>query len=162
MVRVALEPSQKKAALVSVMVAGIAAASVWAAYWVWHQDQPVVAVQRDLTDVIVSWKCPAGHLFDARGAYQAKPCPTCRQPAQLHFIYVCPSHGNMEALVMYDEAARKLSAVRFGSGDWISVDKIVPCPKCGGEVRPKQRGPFDEIPAQQRGEGEETAAPAGP
>ena len=125
------------------MVAGIAAISVLVGYWVWHQDQATAAVQRTLPDVFVRWRCPEGHVFEDRGSYEPRPCPTCRQPARIRITYRCPKDGVFDALVMYDGATRKLSAVQFEAGPWVPITTVVPCPQCGGELRTKQRSPFE-------------------
>lgn len=157
MVRIALEQAQKHAAIVSLVVAGIAAATVWAGYWVWNQDRPELGVQRQLTDVIVRWQCPGDHVFEAAGSYDPRPCPTCQQPARVLVSYRCPKDGSADGQLMFDSGTHRLAAVKFGGGDWRNVTSIVPCPRCGGELRPQERSPFAQKPGRPR---EDAGSPA--
>ena len=121
----------------------------------WHHDETVVPKPRTLKDVIVCWRCPNGHVFEAKGAYDAIPCPTCRQPARVLITYQCPKHPAVDLLVMFDEATDKPTHVRFEGGKWVPVSKVIPCPHCGREMHPKHRDPFEKTStaAQQKAGG---------
>ncbi len=144
MVRIVLEGGRNRGAIASLLVAVVAAASVWAGYCVWHHDDSVVPVQRDLKDVIMDWRCPNGHVFPAKGDYGALPCPSCGQPAHIVITYECPQHHVFDLLVMFDEQTGKPSNVQFETGNWRDVSTMIPCPACGRALHPKQRGPFDK------------------
>ena len=155
MVHIIIHGGRNKGAIASLLVAVVAAASVWAGYWVWHHDETVVPKPRTLKDVIVCWRCPNGHVFEAKGAYDAIPCPTCRQPARVLITYQCPKHPAVDLLVMFDEATDKPTHVRFEGGKWVPVSKFIPCPHCGREMHPKHRDPFEKTStaAQQKAGG---------
>ena len=107
MVRIVIHGTRNKGAIASLLVAVVAAASVWAGYWVWHHDDTVVPQKRSIEDVIVRWRCPNGHVFEAKGSYDAIPCPTCSQPARVLITYRCPEHPTVDLLVMFDETTGK-------------------------------------------------------
>ena|GEM_PF-4665740 len=144
MVRIVIHGTRNKGAIASLLVAVVAAASVWAGYWVWHHDDRVVPQKRSIEDVIVRWRCPNGHVFEAKGSYGAIPCPTCNQPARVLITYRCPKHSTVDLLVMFDETTGKPTHVQFEGGKWIPVSTIIPCPHCGREMHPKRYSPFEK------------------
>lgn len=150
MVRIILEGGRNRGAIASLLVVVVAAASVWAGYWVWHRDDEVVPVQRDIKDIIMRWRCPNGHVFPSWGTYGALPCPSCGQPAHIVITYECPQHGVFDALVMFDEQTGKPTNVQFETGKWINVSTTIPCPTCGGAMHPKQRDLFDNTGATEK------------
>ena len=143
MVRIILHGGRNKGAIASLLVAVVAAASVWAGYWVWHHEERLTAVQRTLTDITVQWRCPNGHVFWLPGAYEPVACPTCGQPAQVLVPYECPKHGTVDLVVMFDKRTRQVSKVQWQSGQWISAAPFIRCPFCDQEIHPKRRTPFD-------------------
>lgn len=145
MVRIVFPGGRNKGAIASLLAAVVAGASVWAGYWVWHRDGQVVAVQRRLQDFTLNWRCPKGHVFPHSGAYGSIPCPTCGAPAQVVITYECPAHGRFEALVMFDKTTDRPAAVQFEPGKWINVSTVIPCPRCGHEMHPTKRSPFDRV-----------------
>ncbi|MCP4591313.1 MAG: hypothetical protein GY842_11235 [bacterium] len=157
MVRV-FESRRNKGAIVSLLVAVLAAGSVWLGHWVWHRDDLVVPVQRTLEDVIVTWRCPGGHRFEAHGKAEAIPCPTCRQPAQIVITYRCMEHGPQEVTVMFDPASGKPTNVQYAPGGWVEVTDSIPCPSCGRRMHPQARTPFDgQVPSANRKAGGDSA-----
>lgn len=145
MVRIAFKNRVNRATLISLLVMMAAAAGIWVCYWSWHHEEELVPVQRDLGDFVVHWRCPQGHVFAAKGACQSIPCPTCRQPAHILITYLCPTHGPVGLLVMYDETTCELTHVQYGSGDWVSAVPFIRCPHCGCRMRPKGSNLFPKI-----------------
>ena len=150
MVRAILNPGRNKGAITSLLMAIAAAVVIWAGFWVWHREDQTISSQRRINDVVVRWRCPNQHVFEANGATKAIPCPTCGQPAHVLVTYVCPEHGEFEMLVMYDEETGRPCRVQWKPGKWIPVSTIIPCPQCNEPIHPKRRNPFDELTTAQK------------
>ena len=148
MVRIILHPERSKGAIASLLVAVVAATSIWAAYWVWHRHHDDVALQRTILDLVLDWQCPDGHQFEAKGLYTTRACPICGKPARIIITYECPKHGIYRLPVIFDELTGKPTDVRYPSGEWLHISDTVPCPRCAGEMHPKQRSPFDKLRAK--------------
>ncbi len=122
------------------------AASILFAWRYWHAQPNIVAVQRDISDVRVSWRCPDDHRFTARGAIVARICPTCNQAADVALEYLCRDHGPVELLIRYQRApdgrAKPVSYSTDGS-QWIPMGNSPLCPICSEPLRRDRRSLSD-------------------
>lgn len=135
MVKVKDSSPQRTAALTSLVMAVSAAVITLIGWWVWNHEEKVYAVQRDVTDVLVTWECPSGFRFEAPGACSPRPCPDTGKPAEIVLTYRCRVHGPVEVYARYqlgpDQRAR-LARIRYRSGEsWQPADHGVHCPVCG-------------------------------
>ncbi|MCH7721546.1 MAG: hypothetical protein IH988_11275 [Planctomycetes bacterium] len=116
------------------------AASILFAWRFWHDQPAVVAVQRDISDVRVWWRCPDDHRFTALGATVARICPKCDQAADVALEYLCRDHGRVEVLLRYqrtpDGRAKPASYSADGS-QWAPMGDTPLCPICS---EPLSRG----------------------
>ena len=138
MVKVRERKPQRKTALVSLIMAVVAALLTFAGWRAWQADKSAVAKQRDIRDVVVTWECPSGERFEAPGGCVPLPCPQEGQTADIVLLCECPQHGQFECYARYqpDEAWRaRLSEARFRDGPWEPVDDGICCPQCGRRAR---------------------------
>lgn len=127
------------------------AASILFAWRVWHAQPAVVAVQRDISDVRVSWRCPDDHRFSALGATVARTCPTCDQPAAVALEFLCKEHGRVELLLRYQRAPDGRIAPAEYSADgsqWTPMVDSPPCPICHEPLGRAPRSLSDRIADQ--------------
>ena len=109
------------------------AASILLAWRYWHVQPAVVAVQRDISDVRVSWRCPDDHRFTALGATVSRICRRCNQPAHVALEYLCQEHGGIEVLLRYERMPDGLAKPASYSTDgstWGPMDNAPLCPLC--------------------------------
>ena len=112
-------------------------------------DPPRLARQRSITNVQVTWECPDGTTFVDQGAFLGMPCPESNRRADVRVTFVCPGHGEHNALVRYERNAdgqERVSQVSFRRGVWRSVGSYIRCPDCGARMRPKAPNPFEGEP----------------
>jgi len=125
--------------LSNLAIAGSVALLIWLAWWLWQDAPPPVPKQRQLSDVTVTWRCERNHAYEAPGACGPQPCPVCGANAYMVRRYVCPKHGEFEAKLRHrrsPDGVPVLEAIRFEGQEWTESPKIIPCPKCGGSMRP--------------------------
>jgi len=144
MVRIVFQPKRSKGALASLLAVFVAAASIWASYWVWYRHDQDVPAHRTPPDFRFQWLCPNGHVFEAQGAYGTLPCPTCGQPAHIVITYECPEHGTRDLLVIFGEVTEKPTYVQYEPDQWFAVSDRIPCwiPSCRHDVHQKWRDPL--------------------
>jgi len=129
------------------MVAGGAGLALFLSYWMWQSAAIPEGVQRTLTDVILDWRCEAGHAFRIQGQSGPATCPTCRRSATPVGVYYCEQHGPIEAAVKFAEqpdGKLVLSEIRLPAGEWLPAATGLVCPKCGAELVRAQRDPLLE------------------
>ena len=127
------------------------AASILLAWRVWHAQPPVVAVQRDISNVRVVWRCPDDHRFTALGATVARICPTCNQSAAVALKFVCREHGRMELLLRYQQTPDGRGAPSSYSADgstWAPMGDAPSCPICSEPLSGVPRSLSDLIADQ--------------
>ena len=113
------------------------------------QDSVAPALQRRVTGSQVTWRCPDGHSFKAKGSYQRISCPQCTRRADIAVTYRCPNHGTRDALIRIEQLNRnreRLSEVSFRYGVWRTVNDCVHCPDCGLNMSPQVDLPFQPRP----------------
>ncbi|MHC4091200.1 MAG: hypothetical protein ACYSVY_13165 [Planctomycetota bacterium] len=143
----------RRAGLANLAIAAAVALMVWLAWWLWQDAIPPTARQRDLTDLIISWKCDNGHVFESAGAYGSEPCPECGATAHLVQRYHCPEQHDLEASLRYErgkDGGAILSGINWGNGVWIEYPQSLFCPHCGRSLRPARPNLF---PVSQKREG---------
>ncbi|HEY3243656.1 MAG TPA: hypothetical protein VGM03_09920, partial [Phycisphaerae bacterium] len=103
-----------------------------------------LAVQRDISDVTLDWRCMHGHRFRAAGSIIELPCPECGEPSQAVIPYVCAGHGRQDLEVRFGPPRHRtwptVLAVRSEGGEWRHVDHSIPCPECGADMQPLSLG----------------------
>jgi len=150
MVKIRQDRPQRRNAWASLLVALVAAVGTFIGWRLWPAEEAVVARQRDIRDIRVTWECLSGHRFEARGACTPAVCPQGNEPADIVLPCECPRHGRIEAFVRYepDEAGRPRPAqARFRHGPWRPVDDCIRCPTCN---QPCRTGPLMSWPVAPR------------
>ncbi len=116
--------------------------------FVWHalQRAPLPSVaERTLENVVLQWKCDAGHTFEAPGHVDPVFCKTCNNNAYPVTGYACPRHGRFQVQVKFeraDDGSLRTAAVRLMGRDWASEAEGVRCPRCERRLKYEQRDPF--------------------
>ena len=116
--------------------------------FVWHalqRDPPTVPAARTLEDVVLHWKCDAGHTFDAPGHVDPVFCKKCNNHAYPVTGYHCARHGRFQVQVKFQRAADgtvTTSAVRLLGRDWASESDGVYCPNCERRLTYEPADPF--------------------
>ena len=138
MVRLHKEPFWTRRTIVSFgscVSAGLIIILLW---WLWPRRQVELAYQRDVREVMVLWRCPAGHGFEARGRVDRMVCPNCGKPAEIEWKYECPDHGPILLQVRYRLTPKGRTALDRFSLDgetWKSIDEGLRCPQCEKPLR---------------------------
>jgi len=116
-------------------------------------EPQTTAPRRTLSDVTVDWVCEGcGHRFRASGRIEPRTCDACGATCYIALRYVCPVHGEFEALVEFerpvgpdgqiDQRAReRLRRWRHAGSDWVDYDGNVRCPVDGcleQTIRPRR------------------------
>jgi hypothetical protein len=134
MVKVKDSRPQRRAALMSLLMAISAAFITLIAWWVWRHEEEVFAKQRDVTNVVVTWECPSGYRFQAPGACSPRPCPDTDEHAEIVLTYRCSEHGPVEVYARYrpgPDHRAVLALIRYrNSESWQPADRGVHCPIC--------------------------------
>ena len=118
------------------------AMSILIAWRLWHARPVLVATQRDISDVHVTWRCPSDHRFTALGATDSRPCPQCSLPADVAIGYHCGEHGEVELLLRYRPSADGRASPATYSVDgleWAAMVDEPPCPACHEPLQRKRR-----------------------
>ena len=127
------------------------AASILFAWRYWHAQPAVVAVQRDISDVRVLWRCPDDHRFTALGATVARNCPTCDQPAAVALDCLYREHGRVELLLRFHRTPDGRAAPAEYSADgsqWAPMGDAPSCPICSEPLSRVPRSLADQIADQ--------------
>lgn len=142
---------QRQTALYSFCGAIVVSFFVVGLWLLTRPDPPHLARQRSITNVQVTWECPGGTTFVDQGALHGMPCPESHHRAEVRVTYVCPRHGEHNALVRYVRDAdgrERVSEVSFRRGVWRTVGSYIGCPDCGARMRPRVANPFEgELPS---------------
>lgn len=137
---------RRQTALYSFYGALAVALIVVVTWWMVRPRERIIpALQRRVTDSMLSWRCPDGHAFQAKGSYQRMACPQCGRRADIAVTYLCPIHGDKPAVIRIerlDRSRERLSEVSFRRGVWRTVKEHVRCPDCGLSMTPKTERPF--------------------
>ncbi len=139
-----------KYSFVAASVVGLMLLMLW---FYLRPEAQIHAVQRSSRDVVVSWRCSAGHVFSRRGSYLQADCPVtgCGKKANILVTYSCPRHGAIVAevkIVQIPGGGERVSAVSFSPRLWDHVDDRIVCPKCGSLLTPQKENPFPRSDAR--------------
>jgi len=134
MVRIRPEKPQRTTAVISFVMALVAALAIFLGwrFW-WRRNAPEPPRQRNITDLTVTWECPTGERFDAPGGYKPLPCSQDGDFADIVLRFDCQKHGRFDCFVRYTEDAAgysRITQVRHGQGEWLSAKDGVRCPRC--------------------------------
>ena len=144
------EVNHRQTAIYSFCGALAVALFVVITWWMVRPQESVApALQRRVTNSQVTWRCPDGHSFKAKGSYQRVPCPQCNRRADIAVTYLCPNHGTKDALIRIEQFNRnreRLSEVSFRYGVWRTVNEYLNCPDCGSNMSPQVEPPFPPRP----------------
>jgi hypothetical protein len=103
--------------------------------WLLLRNEPPEPVySRSFEQVIVHWQCQSGHHFQATGSTDAASCPECGKPSAVVYIYECPQHGRIRALLRHsnlDGGQPEVKAIKFDGYQWMDVTSRLTCPVCG-------------------------------
>jgi len=147
-VRIVRRRTLSPAAALSIVTAMSAAAVAFAAWCWWRPAPEVPFYQRTINDVILNWKCEAGHYFSASGQVAERLCASCDQPAFVVTPYECPQHGMTDVAVRFttgDDGVSRVSQFRVNRGNWFPAADPVPCPHCHVPMVRKLADPLDAI-----------------
>ncbi len=148
-VRIVDRRSPSRTALISLLVTGAAAVLLIVVWRFWRTDVPASAVQRQIWEVTLDWRCEALHPFRDVGAVGARPCPRCGRPAYPIGTWSCEDHGDIEAAVRFqtDESGQWTpSEYRLDGTEWGEAVEVLRCPKCDSELRRKREDPLENLP----------------
>ncbi|HEY3244167.1 MAG TPA: hypothetical protein VGM03_12545, partial [Phycisphaerae bacterium] len=101
MFKVIADSGPRQTALRSMLLAGGAALVMVTAWYALASAPAPLAVQRDISDVTLDWRCMHGHRFRAAGSFIELPCPECGEPSQAVIPYVCAGHGRQDLEVRF-------------------------------------------------------------
>lgn len=139
------ESRPRQRAVYSFAVAGAAALVLAGFWWLVHPGASRVAAQRRVTDLVVSWRCPNGHVFEERGRYEVRKCPECGRRVDIAVTYVCAIDGEHPArirIITTPDGREAISEVSFKERLWRQVQGTVVCPECNSRMSPKRDDPF--------------------
>jgi len=139
--------------MISLWVALLTAASLFAIWRFWREEEPAPIYQRGLPDVYLDWKCEAGHVFRMRGQAEPRSCTVCGRAAYPIVRYSCPQHGDIEVSVRYaidENRVAHASEFRVDSGRWVSGEEPLRCPRCNRVLIRKPKDPFEAAPGERR------------
>jgi len=140
MIRILPEPSQRRAALLSLTVAGGAAALMIGGWFAAASPAAQPAVQRTFRETTLTWRCAHGHEFKETGQFPPPTCSTCNAPSHALIPYYCTTDGGIKLEVRFAESEGRVhpapTAVRTPGLEWKPVRQSVRCPDCDSEVRP--------------------------
>ena len=79
----------------SIGVVVAAAVVLWFTWLLWSSGPRYTVAQRRLDQVRLVYSCDAGHLFEAPGGIESRPCldPACGQRAWPVWTFQCSKHG---------------------------------------------------------------------
>ena len=146
-VRIIKRRRPPRAAILSLLVSASTAAVLFAGWRMWRDDQPVVIPSREVSDVVLTWKCKHGHSISARGRAGTRPCHSCDSPMYPVTVYECDAHGQVEVMVQFIEDASggfRIAKRRVARGRWVEQESDLRCPRCG---RPLTRRKADDLTA---------------
>ena len=119
----------------SVAVVVGTAVVIWFIIQLWSIDSSVRAVQRDITQIEVTYFCDGGHRFLGKADTKSLPCARegCQLRAWPVWSYQCTRHGAFQFQLRYsvDQAGRsKIRAARVMGGAWQEIGEAITCPRC--------------------------------
>lgn len=134
MVRLPDQRRLTRTALISFASTVVVASCILVVWSHWYSQPSIVPHQRDLTDIMVSWRCPKGHRFVDRGATSSRVCPQCGRDADVVMEYKCPQHGRVDMLLRYSTTSTgrtKPTHYSPNGREWVAMTEAsFPCQKC--------------------------------
>lgn len=113
---------------------------------VWRHDESVSPPGRTLAEVELTWRCEAGHTFEAAGQVLPRQCWTCDRLAYPLISMHCPTHGAFEVLVRFaggTDSVPGVAQLKLPGHRWVDVDEGLTCPRCREKLIYKGRDPLE-------------------
>lgn len=134
-VRIVKRRLPSRTAAISLAITALAAACGFVAWRLWQADAGVVPYQRTLGDVLLTYRCPRGDDFQAKGQVTAINCPNCGRPAFPVATFACDAHHSQEVWVRFrtdSDGDPVVDQVRpLPNGEWTKLDEGLKCQRCG-------------------------------
>lgn len=115
----------------------------WRAWRAGGSERPAV---RDLSTIMLTWKCPAGHEFRAAGQREPRRCMDCDRIAHPMQMLRCPEHGPVEVFLRFGPDYRSDDQrdlyLSLDHENWVPRTEGIRCPKCGGLLQLPERDPL--------------------
>jgi len=110
-----------------------------------QREAVIVPAHRGLEDVLLNWRCEAGHSFRAPGKTGQGICIKCSGPAFPSESFECRQHGVIAVSAKFEldaDGHPKVGQFRVSNKEWLDAGDGPKCPKCGVTMARRPRDPL--------------------
>jgi len=152
-VRILKPKSASRTARLS-LVTAVGVAIVTLALWrVWRHEDDVAPPGRRLIDVELTWRCEAGHTFQAAGQLLPRQCWICDRQAFPLIVMYCPTHGAFDVLVRFapgTDNVPEVAQLKLVGYRWVDAAEGLTCPRCREKLIYKGPDPLARVTRQNK------------